>query len=367
MPLETPLRQVQAKIGAKFVEFAGWYLPVFYLSPLKETLAVRNNCGVFDVSHMGRFWIEGKDAVRLLQMATTNNMDVNPGRARYTLFLNENGGIKDDEVILRLGDYVYLEVTNAATRKKIFEWLHYLVDKWGLEVKIKDITFETAMLAIQGPRTREIIEPYVEGGLDLRRYRGREMVAFNSKVSISRTGYTGEDGYEIIFWDIDKAKKAFETLVFKEGVQPCGLGARNILRLEAGMCLYGNDIDENITPVEARLDFAVALEKEDFIGKEIVISQKEQGTEIIRVGLLSSSRRAPRRGDEIFWKDEVVGHITSGTFSPIVERGIAMAYIPTELSEPGTQLLVKNKGEIKVEIVDMPFYDTSKYGIRRKK
>jgi aminomethyltransferase len=270
-------------------------------------------------------------------------------------------------VILRLKDDVYLEVTNAATRKKIYEWLHYLVDKWGLEVKIKDITFETVMLAIQGPRTREIIEPYVEGGLDLKRYRGREMVAFNSRVSISRTGYTGEDGYEIIFWDIDKAKKAFETLVLEEGVQPCGLGARDILRLEAGMCLYGNDIDENITPVEARLDFAVALEKEDFIGKEILVSQKEQGTEIIRVGLLSSSRRAPRRGDAIFWKDETVGHVTSGTFSPIVERGIAMAYIPTELSEPGTQLLVKNKGEIRVNVVDMPFYNTSKYGIRRKK
>ncbi len=367
MPLETPLKQIQAKMGAKFVEFAGWYLPMFYVSPLKETLAVRNRCGVFDVSHMGRFWIEGKDAMKLLQKATTNNMDVRPGRARYTLFLNEKGGIKDDEVILRLRDDVYLEVTNAATRKKIYEWLHYLVNKWGLEVKINDITFETVMLAIQGPETREIVEPYVEGGLELKRYRGRETIAFNSRVSISRTGYTGEDGYEIIFWDVDKAKKAFETLILEEGVQPCGLGARDILRLEAGMCLYGNDIDENVTPVEARLDFAVALEKEDFIGKEVVTSQKEQGTEIIRVGLLSNSRRAPRRGDSIFWKGEVVGHVTSGTFSPIVERGIGMAYVPTELSELGTQLLVKNKGEIKVSIVDMPFYDTSKYGVRRKK
>ncbi len=367
MPLETPLKEIQARLGAKFIEFAGWSLPIYYISPLKETLAVRQRCGVFDVSHMGRFWVEGRDAVKLLQKATTNNMDVRPGRARYTLFLNEKGGIKDDEVILRLGEDVFLEVTNAATRKKIFEWLNYLISKWGFDVNVKDITFKTVMLAVQGPNAKEIIEPYVEGGLDLKRYRGKKVIAFDSEASISRTGYTGEDGYEIIFWDTDKAKKAFEILVRKEGVQPCGLGARDILRLEAGMCLYGNDIDENITPMEARLEFAVAMEKDEFIGKEIVLAQKEKGVEIIRVGLLSLSRRAPRKGDSVIWESKVVGRVTSGTFSPIVERGIAMAYVPTELSEPGTQLIVKNKGEIKVETVEMPFYDTTKYGIRRKR
>ncbi len=367
MSLETPLKEIQAKMGAKFVEFAGWHLPLYYISPLKETLAVRNRCGVFDVSHMGRFLIEGKDAVKLLQRATTNDMDVNPGRARYTLFLNENGGIKDDEVILRLEEDVYLEVTNASTREKIYGWLLHLIDKWKLDVKIKDITSQTVMIAVQGPKSKEIIEPHVEEGLDLKRYRGMKVIAFGSRASISRTGYTGEDGYEIVFWDINKAKKAFETLVQEERVQPCGLGARDILRLEAGMCLYGNDIDEKTTPVEARLEFAVSMEKDDFIGKEVVVTQKERGVEIIRVGLLSESRRSPRRGDLVYWKDEVVGHVTSGTFSPIVERGIAMAYIPPELSEANTQLLVKNKGEIKVNVVKMPFYDVSRYGIRRKK
>jgi len=366
MLLETPLKEIQARMNARFMEFAGWHLPLYYVSPLKETLAVRNRCGVFDVSHMGRFWIKGKDAVKLLQKATTNDMDITPGRARYTLFLNESGGIKDDEVILRLEENVYLEVTNAATREKILKWLHYLINKWDLDVKVKDITFETVMLAVQGPKSKEIIEPYIQEGLDLRRYRGRRVIAFSSRASISRTGYTGEDGYEIIFWDVDKAKNAFETLVHDEGVQPCGLGARDILRLEAGMCLYGSDIDENTTPVEARLEFAVSMEKGEFIGKEVVASQKEKGVEIIRVGLLSESRRAPRRGDSVLWKSEVVGHVTSGTFSPIVRRGIAMAYVPPEISEIGTQLIVKNKGEISVNIVKMPFYDTTRYGIRRK-
>jgi len=367
MPLETPLKEIQAKMNARFMEFAGWHLPLYYDSPLKETLDVRNRCGVFDVSHMGRFWIEGKDAAKLLQRATTNNMEVTPGRARYTLFLNDKGGIKDDEVILRLEEDVYLEVTNAATREKILKWLHQLINRWDLDVKIKDITFETVMLAVQGPKSKEIIEPYVEEGLELRRYRGKKTIAFGSKVTISRTGYTGEDGYEIIFWDINKAKKAFETLVRNEGVQPCGLGARDILRLEAGMCLYGRDIDENTTPVEACLEFAVSMEKDEFIGKEVVASQKEKGVEIIRVGLLSESRRAPRTSNSVLWKSEVVGHVTSGTFSPIVGRGIAMAYIPPEVAEIGTQLIVKDKGEIRVRVVKMPFYDTSRYGIRRKK
>ncbi|RLG42435.1 MAG: glycine cleavage system aminomethyltransferase GcvT [Thermoproteota archaeon] len=364
MSLETPLKDIQARMGAKFIEFVGWHLPVSYVSPLKEALAVRNYCGVFDVSHMGRFWIEGRDAVKLLQRATTNNMDVRPGRARYTLFLNENGGIKDDEVILRVREDAFLEVTNAATREKIFNWLSHLISKWKLDVRVKDITFETVMLAVQGPRAQEIIEPFIEEGLDLKRYRGREVIAFGSKASISRTGYTGEDGFEIIFWDIEKARNAFKTLV-NEGVQPCGLAARDILRLEAGMCLYGNDIDENVTPIEARLEFAVKLEKGEFIGRDVLITQKEQGTEILRVGLLSRSRRAPRKGYLVIWKDEIVGHVTSGTFSPVVNRGIAMAYVPPELSKPGTQLIVKNKGEIAVEVAEMPFYDTTKYGLKR--
>ncbi len=366
MPLKTPLKEIQLKMGAKFFEFFGWELPLYYVSPSKETMSVRNSCGVFDVSHMGRFLIKGRDAVRLLQRATTNNMNVRPGRARYTLFLNEKGGIKDDEVILRLEEEVFLEVTNAACREKILAWLHHLASKWNLEVSIEDVTFKTVMLAVQGPESRRVIEPYVEGQLDFKRYRGRQTMAFGSNVSISRTGYTGEDGFEIVFWDVDRAKKAFETLVHQEKVQPCGLAARDILRLEAGMCLYGNDINENITPLEARLDFAVAMDKGDFIGKEVLISQRERGIKKIRVGLLSPSRRAPRKGDVVLHEGKVVGNVTSGTFSPTVGRGIAMAYVPPDLSGPGTKLITKNKGEIEVQVVNMPFFDTERYGFRRK-
>ena len=364
MVLEPPLLEMHEELGARLIEFAGWRLPVSYASSLKETASVRTGVGVFDVSHMGRFLLQGEGVEGFLQRATTNDLTVKPGRARYTLILNGKGGVKDDEVILRLGERRYLQVTNAASREKIFAWMGMLIKKWRASVELGDITFQTVMLSVQGPRAREQLGAFVDADLGMRRYRTREGSAFKSDIVISRTGYTGEDGYELIFWEREAAARALRALI-EEGAQPCGLGARDILRLEAGMCLYGDDLDETTTPIEADLEFVVRMGKEYFVGKDALLRQKEEGIKRKRVGLLSLTRRCPRHGDDIASGRSRVGIVTSGAFSPTIGRGIGMGYVSSDLSEEGTRLTIVGKGEIEVEVSRMPFYDAKKYGWRR--
>ena len=364
MPFESPLADVHRDYGADFTLFAGWNMPLKFTSALKETLAVRNSAGVFDVSHMGRLIVEGRDAVRFLNTVTTNQINVEVGRSRYTLTLNYEGGIKDDDMAFRIGDEKYVVVVNAASREKILAWFEEVAAKRGMDVEIKDETFDTAMLAIQGPQARQAVHEILGGELKIRKFRNTMVTVEGRQTLVSRTGYTGEDGYEIIFWDLRTAERFLRTLIEK-GVAPCGLGARDILRLEAGLPLYGQDMDEDTTPVEADLMFAVDLSK-DFIGKDSVASRAQEGPKEKRVGLKSSSRRAPRHGDLLLVNGEPVGRVTSGTFSPTVGVGIAMGYVRSDLSAPGTKLVAKGIGEIPVEVVETPFYDVTKYGWRRK-
>lgn len=358
------LRDLHEELGAKFFEFAGWEMPMRYTNSLEEALSVRGNSGVFDVSHMGRLRLEGPEAAKFLQRATSNDVDVNVWRSRYTLTLNEKGGIRDDSVAFRLSESEYLFVVNASNRVKVFDWFNELIVKWDLEVKVKDITFNSFMFAIQGPKSRETFHKIIGFPINIKKF---SLIKFNwrgEEVIVSRTGYTGEDGYEVVLSDREMAEELLMSLV-REGVRPCGLIARDILRLEAGLVLYGNDIDEDTNPIEAKLEFAVDLGKSYFVGREAVLEVMSRGVKSVRVGLMSETRSAPRRGDGVYAGEKRVGSVTSGTFSPTVERGIGMAYVLKEYADVGRELQVGGERKLKVRVSKMPFYDESTYGWRR--
>ncbi len=361
--LRLGLRDLHEELGAKFFEFAGWEMPMRYTNSLEEALSVRKNAGVFDVSHMGRLKLEGTEATRFLQMATSNNVDVDVGRSRYTLTLNEGGGIKDDNVAFRLSRDEYLFVVNASNREKIIGWFKELTGKWGLDVRIRDITFDSFMLAIQGPNAREIFNNVTKTSPNIKKFNLTRVIWKGEEIIVSRTGYTGEDGYEVILNERDLAADLLTSLV-REGVKPCGLVARDILRLEAGLVLYGNDINEDTSPIEARLEFAVDLGKEYFVGKEAILGAMSKARSV-RVGLLSDTRSAPRRGEGVYAEGERIGSVTSGTFSPTLERGIGMAYVLREYSDLGRELQVGEERKLRVTLSKMPFYDESIYGWRR--
>ncbi|MEM3371250.1 MAG: glycine cleavage system aminomethyltransferase GcvT [Candidatus Korarchaeum sp.] len=362
--LKLGLRDLHQELGAKFFEFAGWEMPMKYTNSLEEALSVRKNAGIFDVSHMGRLRLEGPDSAKFLQMVTSNNVDVDVGRSRYTLTLNERGGIKDDNVAFRLSEDEYLFVVNAANRVKVLDWFRELIARWDLGVEVKDITFNSLMLAIQGPKAREIFHKIIGFSINIKKFSLARVTWRGDELIVSRTGYTGEDGYEIILSDQELAAELLTSSV-REGVKPCGLVARDILRLEAGLVLYGNDIDENTSPIEAKLEFAVDLRKDYFVGKEAILEIVSRGVESVRVGLVSESRSAPRRGEGVYAGEERIGSVTSGTFSPTVGKGIGMAYVLKEHSDVGRELLVGEERKLKVSISKMPFYDESIYGWKR--
>ena len=362
MSIRTPLYEEHVSLGATFTIFNGWEMPLKYTSSIDETLSVRNSVGIFDVSHMGRLFISGKDSLRFLQLICTNDIDIEIGRGRYTLILNEKAGIMDDDTVFRLSDDSFFMVVNAGSRDKILSWLNRVKIEKGFDIEIKDETMNTVMVAVQGPKSKELTEELI-GKLDIKRYRMAELLFDGSPVLVSRSGYTGEDGYELIFRDIKKGIMFFKDIL-ERGAKPCGLGSRDILRLEAGMCLYGQDMDENITPKEAALESVVNYEKE-FIGKEALLNRVPDK---IRVGIKSTSRRSPRHGAKVLKNGEAVGYVTSGTYSPTINLGIGMAYVRFDLSSIGTALQVDVKGDlIEVVVSEMPFYDTSKYGWRRIK
>jgi len=375
--LRTLLYNIHVSKGAKIVEFAGWLMPLWYSGTTGEVLAVRNNAGLFDVSHMGRFIIEGPDAENLLQYVTTNNVSkLTPGRAHYTTLTNEKGGIKDDEVILRIGEERFIEVTNAATREKIWGWVNKIAEERGFNVKFSDETFNSTMLALQGPKSVEIMGRLAGANVsNMKRFRVSLVEIAGFERVVSKTGYTGEAGFEIISLgeepgNPEKTLKLIEEIerVGEDyGLKFCGLSARDILRLEAGMILYDNDADETTTPFEANISFVVKLDKGDFIGREALARQAEEGVKRLRVGLKMFGKSIARHGYKVYSQDgREIGVITSGNYSPIVGCGIAMAYLPVEYSKIGVKVKVEIRGRMEEAVVHkMPFYDESKYGWRR--
>jgi aminomethyltransferase len=371
----TQLYEVHAK-AAKMITFAGFEMPLWYKGITEEHLAVRNGVGIFDVSHMGRIIVIGRDAERFLNYVVTNDVStLTPNSALYTVMCNENGGIVDDTVVSRMAQDKFLLVPNAANREKDYNWL--VQHAKGYDVKVEDVSDKSAMLAVQGPKAEKTLQEICSTDLSkIERFKCISTELAGIKVFMSRTGYTGEDGFEVYVWNAspenpDNAVKVWTAILEAGkgfGIEPCGLGARDTLRLEAGLCLYGNDIDENTTPLEARLGFVVKFQKDAFIGKSALLKQREEGVKRKRVGLLMMEQGIPRRGFKVYNNEgENIGQVTSGTFSPLLKCGIAMAYVQTQYAEEGNIVNVEIRGKkAKAKIVAFPFYDQEKYGYKRK-
>ena len=361
--------------NANMASFAGFEMPMWYKGIIPEHMAVRNSVGIFDITHMGRALINGPEAETLLNHVTTNNVSTLTSlSAHYSTMCNEKGGIKDDFVLSRLNPDEFLIVYNANNREKDYEWL--LKQTGDHDAKVANVSDNVAMFAVQGPKAEKTLQKVSKEDLSgIGRFQCSWTEIAGVRCFISRTGYTGEDGFELFVWDAplsnpDNAVKAW-NIILKTGredrIEPCGLGARDTLRLEAGMCLYGNDIDENTSPLEARLNFVVKLEKGDFIGREALVRQKEEGIKRKRVGIRMLERGIPRAEYEVCKNNEKIGYVTSGTFSPILECGIAMAYVSTDHATTGETVTVKIRDKlVNGEIVGFPFYNPTKYGSRRK-
>lgn len=356
--LQTPLHGWHAENGGRMVDFAGWHMPVQYSSINDEHAAVRTQAGMFDIAHMGRLKFTGTDACAFLDRIVTNNVAaLEPGQIRYALVCNESGGILDDVLVYRF-DKFYMLVVNASNREKIVAWLDQ--HKGDAEVTIEDLTTSWFMLAIQGPKAIEIAQPFVEASIaDLKYYHGCETTAQGNYAIVTRTGYTGEDGCEIIVENVNAA--ALWTALIEAGesagLKPAGLGCRDTLRLEAAMPLYGHEMDESTDPYTAGLAFGVKLKAADFIGKEAVTAAKANTDRLIRVGLELEGRRIAREEVPICLGEDTIGTVTSGTFSPTLQKSISMGYVPKTQSEPGTQLEVELRGKRNAAtVVRLPFY-----------
>jgi len=347
-----------------------------YKGIIPEHLAVRNSIGIFDISHMGRVLIEGEEAEKFLNYVITNDVSkLSPASAQYSVMCNEKGGIIDDFVIYRLEEKKFMMVSNAANREKDYNWL--VKNAEDFNVKLTEISDKVAMLAVQGPNAERTLQKICSEDLSkIERFKCAHSRLANIEVFLSRTGYTGEDGFEIFIWNTtiekpDNAVKLWNAILEAGktfGIEACGLGARDTLRLEAGMCLYGNDIDENTTPLEAGLSFVVKLQKDNFIGKEALVKQKAEGIKRKRIGIMMVEQGIPRPNCEILSEQgEKVGHLTSGTFSPLLKRGVGMGYIQLSQALEGNIVNVKIRDKLfKGKIASFPLYDSEKFGYKRK-
>jgi aminomethyltransferase len=358
MPQRTPLYDWHVAHGARVVDFAGWDMPVQYTSIIEEHQAVRTSCGLFDVSHMGRLSFAGAGALELIQHVFTNNAaTMKDGQVRYGLICNELGGVRDDVLVYRW-PYGWAMVVNAGNRAKIVDWLGQ--HKGGRDVQMTDQTLDTCMVAVQGPRALEITKDLTDADPGKLAYYYATPTRYHDKPCvISRTGYTGEDGVELMAGKA-QALELWEELV-KRGAKPCGLGARDTLRLEAAMPLYGHELTEEIDPLQAGLAWAVKLDKGPFIGREDLLRRKDDPKLPIRVGLELDGKRPAREGCGVMAGGAAVGRITSGTLTPTVNKAIAMAYIDRKYSQPGTALTVDIRGKAEpARVVALPFYKRSK-------
>ncbi|WP_437186573.1 glycine cleavage system aminomethyltransferase GcvT [Planctomicrobium sp. SH668] len=360
--LQTALHDWHASHGGRMVDFAGWHMPIQYTSIVEEHHAVRQHAGLFDISHMGRVWFSGPGATEFLNLILTNDVSkMHPGQIRYSLVCREDGGILDDVLIYRFAEK-YLLVVNGANREKILGWIEK--HRAGYDVQIEDSTLATTMIAIQGPQAEELLQPFVEAELgQIKYYYGVETRAFGVPAVISRTGYTGEDGFEL---SVDNASgvAAWEQLIqagVAIGLVPCGLGCRDTLRLEAAMPLYGHEMDESVNPLTSGLAFGVKLDKSNFIGKEALAAVATQPDLPKRIGLKLSGKRIARQGAEIYSGDLKLGDITSGTFSPTLQESLAMGYVPASHATPGKEVEIDIRGKRETAtVVALPFYKRAK-------
>jgi aminomethyltransferase len=355
--LRTPLYDWHVAHKARMVPFGGWEMPVQYTGIIDEHVAVRNAAGIFDISHMGRLSFGGPDALDLLQYVCTNNAaTMKDWQVRYSLIDNEQGGILDDVLIYRW-PYGWALVVNASNREKIVDWLNR--HKGSRNVTIADQTLDTCMVAVQGSKALEICRGLTDvDAAQLKyyfaaatRYKGKQCV-------VSRTGYTGEDGLEVMIGK-DMAVTLWDDIVAR-GAKPCGLGARDTLRLEAAMPLYGHELNETTDPLQAGLAWAVKFDKGDFIGAA-ALKSGQSASKPQRVGLVLEGKRAARENSPVLSDNQPVGRVTSGSFVPTLQKSIAMAYVEPALTAVGTKLQVDIRGDkANAEVVKLPFYQRPK-------
>ncbi|WP_408895771.1 glycine cleavage system aminomethyltransferase GcvT [Nocardioides sp. R1-1] len=361
-PRRTPLHDVHAALGASFTDFAGWQMPVRYGSETAEHRAVRTAAGLFDLTHMGEIELTGPGAGAALDRALVGRPSaIGVGRARYSMICAEDGGIIDDLVVYRLADEHFLVVANASNVAVVAPEIAARAE--GHDATVHDSSADWALLAVQGPASAEILAGLTELDVPSLRYYAIEAGSVaGADALVARTGYTGEDGFEVYCRPADAAAvwDALQRAGEPHGLVPAGLACRDTLRLEAGMPLYGNELTRDTTPYEANLGRVVALDKpEGFVGQAALAARKEQGPRRVLVGLVASGRRSPRAGYPVLdpATGAEVGEVTSGAPSPTLERPIAMAYVPPALATPGTRLQVSLRGAREdADVVELPFY-----------
>jgi aminomethyltransferase len=360
---KTPLFDVYPKYNGKIIDFGGWALPVQYSSILEEHEAVRTRAGLFDVSHMGELEVQGKDALANIQKWITNDASkLAAGQALYSPMCREHGGCVDDLLVYKKGDDNYLLVVNAANIEKDFEWVKQ--NSFG-DVTIRNASEDTAQLALQGPLAEQVLQKLTDTDLSQIKYYWflENVDVAGVKCLVSRTGYTGEDGFEL-YCAASDAAKLWESILEagkEDGVLPVGLGARDTLRFEARLPLYGQEISEDITPLEAGLSFFVKFDKGDFIGRDALLKQKEEGVNRKLVGFEMIERGIPRTRYEVQVNGETIGEVTTGTMGPTVKKNIGLALIDANYATIGQELdiIIRNK-PVKGVIIKTPFYKRQK-------
>ncbi len=360
----TPLYEQHRALGAKLVEFGGWEMPVQYSSILEEHNAVRTRAGLFDVSHMGEFKVEGPGALAFLQHLVPNDVSrLAVGQALYTQLCLPDGGVIDDLLVYRLAEMHYMLVVNAANIDKDFAWVSERAKNFK-DVHVANQSDTTSLLALQGPAAQSILQPLTDVDLSsIRYYHFAPGQVDGVNCIISRTGYTGEDGFELYCAPVDVVKLWNDLLAAgnSQGLLPAGLGARDTLRLEAGMCLYGHELDEQTNPLEANLGWTVKLDKGDFIGRDALLKTKEQGLKKKLVGIELIDRGVPRGGYTLYENDQPIGVLTSGAPGPTVHKNIGMGYVETSHAVVGRPVQIDIRGRrTAAQIVALPFYQRKK-------
>ena len=355
---KTSLYHVHEKLGAKIVEFAGYLMPIQYSSIIAEHKAVRDSVGVFDVSHMGEIFITGEKAKDFVQYITVNDVStLYPGRVQYSAMCYNDAGIVDDLLVYKFADDKFLLVVNASNIEKDFSWMNEN-NKFGVTLENK--SDEYSLIAVQGPNSNKTLQKLCDKEIKLEYYHFFEAKVAGVEMILSRTGYTGELGYELYFKGDEETAEHIWNKIFEAGkefnIQPVGLAARDSLRLEMGFMLYGNDIDKTTNPLEAGLGWITKLNKENFIGRDVLLKVKSEGLSRKFVAMLGNDKSFPRHGYEIKAGNIRIGEVTSGTVSPVLEKPIAMGYVDVSQATEGNEVNIVVRGrETTVKIVKIPF------------
>jgi aminomethyltransferase len=357
---KTKFYNIHQKLGAKLVEFAGYLMPIQYSSIIAEHKAVRNSVGAFDVSHMGEISIIGEKALEFVQHVTTNDASLlSPERVQYSAMCYPDGGIVDDLLVYRLADDEFMFVVNASNIEKDFNWMN-VNNNFGIEINNQSDDY--SLLAVQGQNSKEVVQKVCNKRLDLEYYHFMQAKIAGIDMVVSRTGYTGELGYELYFIGDERVAVHVWDAIFEAGkkfdIKPIGLAARDSLRLEMGYCLYGNDIDQTTNPLEAGLGWITKFKKQEFIAKDMLIKVKADGLKRKLVPLITEERAFPRKGYDISANGRKVGVLTSGTVSPTLDKAIALGYVETQYTEENTNLnIIIREKEIPAKVARLPFVE----------